>query len=141
MNRIRLLAIATVLMFALGMVAQQPTSSAKGSSAGTQNGGHGHGMPSVEDHVKLLSEKLDLTADQQAKAKPIVQEMQDGMQKTMHDESLSQEERHAKLKALHETADKKFREILNDEQKKKLDQLEHEHDSGDAHRGTGSAQH
>ena len=113
MNRI-LLAIVTMSMFAMAAVAQQ---------AATKPG---HGAPTVEAHLKVLSEKLDLTAAQQAKIKPILQEMQDTSMKVMHDESISREERMDKVRACREKADKKAREILTDEQKKKLDQLESE---------------
>ena len=39
---------------------------------------------------------------------------------------MSREERLGMVRACREKADKKIREILNDDQKKKLDQLEHE---------------
>ena len=42
----------------------------------------------------------------------------------MQDESMSREERLGHVRAWREKADKKIREILNDDQKKKLDQLE-----------------
>jgi Spy/CpxP family protein refolding chaperone len=123
MNRIRLLAIGTMLMLALITVAQQTatTSDAHGGSSG---------VPTVERHLKLLTEKLDLTVDQQAKIKPILKELHDATQKLMQDESLSREERLDKVKPLREKADKKIREILSDDQKKKLDQLEQEPHSG-----------
>ena len=120
MNRIRLLAMGTILMLALTTVAQQTT---------TSNGAHGAtggGVPTVQKHLKLLTEKLDLTGDQQAKIKPILQELHDGTQKVIQDESMSREERLGKVRACREKADKEIREILNDDQKKKLDQLEHE---------------
>jgi hypothetical protein len=44
----------------------------------------------------------------------------------VQDESLSREERLGVVRACREKADKKVREILNDDQKKKLDQLEHD---------------
>ncbi len=119
MSRI-LLAMGTLLMFALTTVAQQtPTSS---DAHGDRDGG----VPTVEKHLKVLSEKLDLTGDQQAKIKPILREMHDGTQKLVQDESMSREERRDKVRACREKADKKIREVLNDDQKKKLDQLEQE---------------
>ena len=136
MNRIRLLAIGTMLMLALTVVAQQ---AAKQSDRPAPDrpapdlpakGEHGHGVrdgvPTLEGHLKVLSEKLDLTSDQQAKIKPILQELHDATQKLTQDESMSREERLDKVKASREKADKKIREILNDDQKKKLDQLEQE---------------
>jgi Spy/CpxP family protein refolding chaperone len=120
MNRIRLLAIGTMLMFALTTVAQQTTTSSDAQ------GGRDGGVPTVQKHLKLLTEKLDLTSDQQVTIKPILQELHDGTQKVMQDESKSREERLGNVRPWREKADKKIREILNDDQKKKLDQLEHE---------------
>jgi Spy/CpxP family protein refolding chaperone len=119
MNRIRLLAIGAMLMFAFATAAQQST------PGGDAHGGSG-GAPTVEKHLKVLSEKLDLTVEQQTKTKPVLQEMQDATQKLIQDESMSREERLGKVRACREKADKKLREILNDDQKKKLDQLEQE---------------
>ena len=105
MNRFRIFAIAAMLIVAITASAQS-------------------GMPSVDQHLKVLTEKLDLTPDQQAKTKPIVQEMQDGVAKLNQDQSLSPEERHDQIKAQRMKADKQIREFLTDDQKKKLDQLE-----------------
>ena len=113
MNRFRLLAIGTTVIFALTVVAQQTTR-------------HGDGVPTVQGHLKLLTEKLDLTGDQQAKIKPILQELHDATQKLVQDKSMSREERLENVRAWREKADKKIRKILNDDQKKKLDQLEQE---------------
>jgi chromosome segregation ATPase len=112
MNHIRSLAIGTMLIFALATVAQQTT---------TQSA-----VPSVEKHLQVLAEKLDLTSDQQAKIKPMVQELHDTTEKLVQDQTLSPEERHARMRLAHEKADKEVRTVLNDDQKKKLDQLEHE---------------
>lgn len=111
MNRVRI-AIGILLLFALAVFAQEA------------HNGRGHTMPSVDQHLKMLSEKLDLTADQQAKARPILQEMTDGAQKAMNDPSLPQEERTKNAHAVMQQADKKLRTILTDEQKTKLDEME-----------------
>jgi Skp family chaperone for outer membrane proteins len=111
MKRFRLLAIGMIVMFALTVVAQQTTKP---------------GAPTVQGHLKVLTEKLALTSDQQTKIKPILQELHGATQKLEQDESMSSEERMGKVRASREKADKKIREILNDDQKKKLDQLEHE---------------
>jgi hypothetical protein len=83
-------------------------------------------LPNVEQHLKVLTEKLDLTGDQQTRIKPIIQEMNDAMQKVMQDESISREKRLDNARPWLERADKEIRELLNDDQKKQLDQLEHE---------------
>ena len=124
MNRFRLFSIGTLLIVALASPAQQ-TAAGPGS---TNKDGHSaqSGVPAVEQHMKLLTEKLDLTVDQQASVKPILQEMHDGTQKLMQDQSLTREERLEKVRPLRMKADKQIREVLNDDQKKKLDQLEQE---------------
>ena len=123
MNRFRVLAIGTVLLFALAWVAQQATTSAetKGASAAE----HAEGA-SAEVQLKFLAAKLDLTGDQQGKIKPILQELHDGTTKLVQDENMPREERLSKVRDSRYTADKKIRAILNDDQKKKLDQVEQE---------------
>lgn len=113
MNRI-LLSLATILMFVLTAIAQQTTTKPA------------DGIPTVETHLKVLSEKLDLTGAQQAKIKPILQELHDATEKLVQDKSLSSEDRVGKVRDSRYKADKEIRGILNDDQKKKLDQLESE---------------
>lgn len=121
MSRFRVLAIGILSIAALTATAQQTT-----AGTGTHNQHNVQSGPTVEQHLKVLSEKLNLTSDQQAKAKPILQEMHDSMLKVSQDTSLTHEERMDKVRPLREKADKQLREILTDEQKQKLDQLEHE---------------
>jgi len=115
MNRLRLLAAVPVLMFALSTVAQQNT---------TAPDPHAAAVAPVEQHLKGLSDKLGLTADQQDKARPILQEMHDGSQKIEADQSLTAEQREAAMHPLFMKADQQLREILTEDQKKKLDDLE-----------------
>jgi len=118
MNHIRLLATGIVLMFALTVAAQTAPSGAE------QNQSSGPSMSPVERHLKVLSEKLDLTSDQQDGVRPILQEMHDSMQKADQDASLSNDQRMDQVKTARMKADKQIREVLSDDQKKKLDQLE-----------------
>jgi hypothetical protein len=128
MNRIRLLAAGTVLMLALSAAAQQST---------TTPNAHAAAVAPVEQHLKMLSEKLALTADQQDKARPILQEMHDGSQKLDNDQSLTPDQRRAAMSELFMKSDKQMREFLNDDQKKTLDDLEtqmhgpHDNPNGD----------
>ena len=85
-----------------------------------------HSLPTVDDHLRMLAQKLDLTQDQQDKARPIITEMQAAMQKIMDDKSLTHDEALAKTHAAFMNADRQFREFLSNDQKKKLDDLEAE---------------
>jgi Spy/CpxP family protein refolding chaperone len=116
MNRLRLLVVATALVFALPAIAQESAAAPP------------HHLPTVDAHLKALSEKLNLTAEQQEKARPILKEMQEDMQKVMNDTSLTPEQMHEQMRPLHQKADRKLREFLTDEQKKTLDEMEaHSH--------------
>jgi Spy/CpxP family protein refolding chaperone len=93
----------------------------------TGNGRGGHQMMSVDDQLKDMTQKLNLTSDQQAKIKPILEDTHQQMQSFMKDESLSREDKVSKLRSLHQSALAKVRDVLTDEQKKKLDQEMRDH--------------
>ena len=78
----------------------------------------------MDQHLKVLSEKLELTADQQEKARPILKEMQDAMQKVIDDQSLTQEQIHEQIHPIQTKADRELRTFLSTEQKQKLDAME-----------------
>jgi hypothetical protein len=123
MNRFHSLAIGSILIFALTAPAQQ-AATAHGATDKNEHGqlGTQDGVPTVDEQLKVLTNKLDLTADQQARIKPILQELHDATLKVVQDQSLSREERLARVRPLRYQAHDQIREILNDDQKKKLDQ-------------------
>lgn len=127
MNRRRALTLATAALFALpatSFFAQQAEAPAPPP----------HTMPSVDDHLHMLAEKLDLTQEQQDKARPIIAEMQEEMQKILDDKSLSHDDAMSRTHAAFMKADRQFREFLTDDQKTKLDQMEQQmHPGSDAH--------
>ena len=124
MKKIRLLAFLATCLFALAAFAQQnPPAQASGEH---KHGQMGHDMGNVDEHVKELSTKLDLTADQQAKVKAILQEHHQQMQAMMKDESMSKADKHAKMESMHDSVHAKVRELLNDDQKKKFDAMVHD---------------
>jgi periplasmic protein CpxP/Spy len=124
MKQIRLLAFLATCLFALAALAQQnPPAQGSGEH---KHGQMGHGMGNVDEHVKELSTKLDLTADQQAKVKAILQENHQQMQAMMKDQSMSKEDKHAKMQSMHDSVHAKVREVLNDDQKKKFDAMVHD---------------
>jgi len=118
MNRIRLLAAGTVLMFALSMGAQQTAQSPDNHTAAAA------AVANVDQHLKMITEKLALTPDQEAKARPILQQMHDESQKLQDDTTLTTEQRQAAMHPIFMKADQQMREFLTDDQKKKLDEME-----------------
>ncbi len=125
MNRYRFFffTLGTALIFALAMHAHQATTTA-GVAAQNAASGEDVGLPSVESQLKVLTEKLSLTSEQQNKVKPILKELHDTTEKLAQDKNLSHEERLAKVRPQRYKADEKIRAILKDDQKKKLDQYE-----------------
>ncbi|HTY85011.1 MAG TPA: hypothetical protein VMB19_12385 [Silvibacterium sp.] len=125
MDRIRLFGMGTLLLFALTAGAQQtataPTAVENENHSSTQSR-----TDPVERHLKVLSEKLNLTADQEDRVRPILQEMHDSVAQTEQNQSLSDDERTAQKHAAFMRADSQIRPILTDDQKKTLDQLEQE---------------
>lgn len=123
MNRRRLLPVGTVLIFALGAHAQQATTNGDGPAKSVSRF-EDTGVPTPETQLKVLTEKLELTADQQDRIKPILKDLHDATEKLMQDKSLSSQERLARVRPERYKADERIRADLNEEQKKKLDEYE-----------------
>ena len=126
MNRIRLFAVGAVLIFTLNAAAQQATASPSDTTKEGSGGAQGYVPPTVEDQLKLLTDRLELNGDQQVKVKGILDDLNVALQKLVKDETMSRDERMSNVRAGRYKADKQIRAILNDEQKLKLDQLEQE---------------
>jgi Spy/CpxP family protein refolding chaperone len=118
MNRIRLLAIGSMLLIVPAMLAQQTAQ----TGAPAKGAAQGVALPDAGDQLKVLTQKLDLSADQQPKVKIILQELHDASLRLVQNENISQDELLSKVRPLRMNADKKIREILSDDQRKKLDQ-------------------
>jgi periplasmic protein CpxP/Spy len=111
---------AVLLFFACSLAAraqdtgmQQPNPQAK-----TQSGMH-HGPGRLE----WLSKELDLTDDQKGKLKPILDDEGKQMQAVREDASLSQDQKHDKMKQIHGTTNSQINDILTPDQQKKFAQL------------------
>jgi hypothetical protein len=79
-------------------------------------------IPSLEDQVKSLTQRLSLDSNQQAMVKIILERRQTELLEVYKDGSLSAVDRFAALKAVHERSDDRISRILNADQFKKFDQ-------------------
>jgi hypothetical protein len=79
------------------------------------------GRPSIDDQVKMLSQELTLTSDQQAKLKNILEDQHQQALTFVNDSNMSREDKIQKIRVLRESTITKARGIMNDDQKKKLD--------------------
>lgn len=123
MNRFHSFAFGAILIFALNVPAQQ-TASAPGSSDKGEQGQPSmqDNVPSADEQLKVLTSKLDLTDDQKARIKPILQGVYEATVKISQDQSLSRDERLARVRPIRYNAHDQISAILTDEQKKKLEQ-------------------
>lgn len=118
MNR-RLFAIGTLLLFAVPAFPQPRAADAAPVTDAA-------GVPTLEAQMKLFTSRLSLTGDQQAELQPILQDLHDATVRLMHNDAVTSQERIAGIHAERLRADQRIRKILNDEQKKQLDQVEQE---------------
>ncbi|HZD95119.1 MAG TPA: hypothetical protein VE133_12745 [Candidatus Sulfotelmatobacter sp.] len=123
MKTLKKFCLLAVCLLAIGAVAQQNPPAQGG---GDNQGGGQRRMPSVEDQVKNMTEKLNLNTDQQAKVKTILEDARSQMMKLMQDDTLSREDKRTKAGGIREAANGKIREALNDDQKKKFDDMQKE---------------
>ena len=100
---------------------------------GAMKADHSMGPMTPEDRLKMLTEKLDLTDDQQAKVKPILEDQATQMKALHDDSSLSPDDKHAKMKELHESSMEQMNAILTPDQQTKWKQMRQE--MKDKHKG------
>ena len=115
------------LVFAAGLLVVGQTTHALQTAPAAQDHSamSGHAM-TPESRLKMLTEKLDLTEDQQAKLKPILEDQSTQM-KTLHDDtSLAPEDKRAKMKELHESSTEKINAVLTPDQQSKWKQMKQE---------------
>ena len=82
--------------------------------------------PSVDEQVKRLADRLNLSDDQQSKIKPILEDQRQQMTSLREDTSLSREDRMSKMRSIRESTTSKISAILNDDQKRQYEAMQQE---------------
>jgi len=127
------------LIVAFAFAALSLPALAQGAPAGAtgESQGKPH-LPSVDERVQHMTKMLNLSDDQQTKVKSILQDEHKQIASLRQDTSLAQEDRHAKFQQIHGATAQKIRDVLNDEQKTKFDQMQAQHEERmDKHAGQG----
>jgi Spy/CpxP family protein refolding chaperone len=127
----RKLSIAVFLLaFAAGlMVIGQPCRALQTAPAAQEHGAMGGspmGPMTPEARLKMLTEKLNLTEDQQAKLKPILEDQAKQMKALHDDASLAPADKQARMKELHDSSIEKLNAILTPDQQAKWKQMRQE---------------
>lgn len=126
MSNTRWSILAILVLSAAGPAFAQ-TSQQSQAPAPDKHAGMHHNGESVDQHLQMLSEKLNLTDDQKAKLKPILQNQMQQMKAVHEDSSLSPEQKQAKLKSIHESLHDQINAVLTPEQQTKFKQMQQEH--------------
>jgi periplasmic protein CpxP/Spy len=123
----------TVLPFALvaGLMLVGQTSHALQTATapqehGAMGGGSTMGPMTPENRLKMLTEKLNLTEDQQAKLKPVLEDQSKQIKAIHDDASLAPADKQAKMKEVHESSTEKINAILTPDQKAQWKQMRQE---------------
>ena len=80
--------------------------------------------PNVKGQMKKLTKELNLTEDQAIQVKSILEDEQIQQQPIVNNNMLPREVKNDKMHKLHVDVQDKVKEVLNDDQKKKYDELE-----------------
>jgi Spy/CpxP family protein refolding chaperone len=106
-------------------VAQDNSAPQQAAPAGVPGGRH-HFDP--QRQTEMLTRKLNLTSDQQAKVLDILKSAQSQMESLRSDASVPQADRHSKMMEIHKTADDQIRAVLDSNQQKKWDEMQSRHE-------------
>ena len=115
------------LIYAAPAVAQdaQQNSAPDQQSAPSAHEGHrGYGPMDPAQRTEHLTQKLKLTADQQAKVQEIFKSEQSQMQSVHSDSSLSRDQRRSKMMDIHKMSTDQVRALLDATQQKKWDKMQ-----------------
>ena len=118
--RVAMVALCSSALCAIPMMAQDPAPAAPQG----QMGPRGRGMEGRQ--LEMLTQKLNLTADQQTKVKAIDEDTGKQMMAVRNDASLSQDDKRAKMMDIRKGSQDKIRGILTDDQKTKYDAMQAE---------------
>ena len=115
---LRTAAMACLLLGAMAVLAQDQAAPPQGGG-GRQRGQ----MPTPEQRLQRMTQALNLTDDQQAKIKPILENESTQMQSLRSDTSLSQDDRMAKMKQIRENTASQINPILTPDQQKQYAEM------------------
>ncbi|WP_035347859.1 Spy/CpxP family protein refolding chaperone [Edaphobacter aggregans] len=118
--RMTTIALCSGALCAVPMMAQDTAPAAPQG----QMGPRGRGMEARQ--LEMLTQKLNLTEDQQTQVKAIDEDTRKQMMALRNDNSLSQDDRHAKMMDIRKSSQDKIRAILTDDQKTKYDAMQAE---------------
>lgn len=133
----KLQVIFTAMLLSLSVAAFAQSSPDTQASQGEHQGrGRGQGM-NADDQLQRMSRMLNLTDDQKAKIKPILEEQSSKMHELMQDTSISQEDKRSRFQAIHQDTMSQIKPILTPDQQQKLANMRERGGEGRGQHGQG----
>jgi periplasmic protein CpxP/Spy len=142
MKRLLLSTALTLALTGTAAFAQQaqPTLPENSTPNATAPHHHGHHAPNPQRQAEFISKKLNLSADQTAKLTPIFADRAQKTQALFQDQSLTPDQRHAQMKAIHENTEQQLATVLSPDQLQQLKSMRHGHRGGWGQRGPNNNQ-
>jgi len=123
LKHFRILALFLVIPFlAAGARAAQP----QGGEGGPGGEEGRRGPMSPDDRLKQMTKNFSLTADQQAKIKPVLVDAQKKMEDARNNSSGDRQAMRGKIMQIMQDTNSQVRGLLDEKQKEKFDKLEQE---------------
>ena len=130
MKRILLSTALTLALTGTAAFAQQAQPTLPENSTPNANAPYHHQhrhAPNPQKQAEMISKKLNLSADQTAKLTPILTDRAQKFQALMQDQSLTPDQRHAQMKAIHESTEQQLATVLSPDQLQQLKSMKHGH--------------
>jgi hypothetical protein len=129
MKRILLSTALTLALTGTAAFAQQaqPTLPENSPNANAPYHHRGHQAPNPQQQAEFISKKLNLSADQTAKLTPIFADRDQKFQALMQDQSLTPQQRHEQMKAIHQNTEQQLATVLSPDQIQQFKSMRHGH--------------
>ncbi len=111
-----LAALTAAGLLACGQAFAQDSTPPAAPSTGTSTNAAPHGMRGRGPNLDRIEKALNLTDDQKTQVQPILESWRSQMMATMQDSSLSSDDKHAKVKSIHDDTTAKLQPILTADQ-------------------------
>jgi len=128
-NKLFTLAMAATLVLGVtgaALAQDTPPPPPQDPASAQAQGQQGRGPMRMDPDKQLehMTKELGLSGDQQSQIKPMLFERQQKMQAIFQDQSLSREDRRAKMQAIRSDSQGKIEAVLNDQQKQKFEAMQ-----------------
>ncbi len=128
MKRLLLSTALTLALTGTAAFAQQAQPTLPENSTPNANAPYHHQhrhAPNPQRQAEMISKKLNLSADQTAKLTPILTDRAQKTQALFQDQSLTPDQRHAQMKAIHENTEQQLATVLSPDQMQQLKSMHH----------------